>query len=85
MAFLSDGIDDVICRMINQCTNKENPVPYVFSLKRRKIGYILHKKVSVSCVGILSYEGSEKNTDLLLPLIKFERDRFSEFLLLSKK
>lgn len=68
----ADGIDEVVHRLMAQCTNDN--VPYVFSLKRRKIGWILHKKVPVSCVGILSWDGSETNVEQLLPVI--ERERF---------
>lgn len=52
------GLDEAIEQMKVSC--EESHVPYLFSLKRRKIGYILFKKVPVSCVGILSYEGCEE-------------------------
>lgn len=74
-ARFADGIDDVVRGLIAQCTNDN--VPYVFSLKRRKIGYILHKKVPVSCVAILSWDGSETNVEQLMPLVEQERNRFN--------
>lgn len=55
---------------------QETNVPYVFSLKRRQLGYALLKKVPVSCVGVLNYQGSEENSLKLLRLIQEEKIRF---------
>lgn len=68
------GISEIIAEMKMKCQQSE--VPYVFSLKRRQLGYILLKKVPVSCVGILNYQGSEENSQKLLPLIQAEKLRF---------
>lgn len=52
------GLDETVGQMKAIC--EENHVPYLFSLKRRKIGYVLFKKVPVSCVGILNIESCEE-------------------------
>jgi selenocysteine insertion sequence-binding protein 2 len=51
-------------------------VPYIFALKRRKLGYILHKKVPVSCVGIFFYDGCEEIVKKLLELVSVEREKY---------
>lgn len=53
-------------------------MPYVFSVNRRKIGYQLLKKVPVSCVGVISYDGCEDTIKILLKLIDEERNRYLE-------
>lgn len=50
----------------------ENNIPYVFSLKRRHIGYLLLKKVPVSLVGIFDYQGTTENVNELLKHVKQE-------------
>ncbi len=70
----SGGTTDVIEEMKIKCQKAD--IPYVFSLKRRQLGYVLLKKVPVSCVGILNYQGSEENSHRLLQLIQEERLRF---------
>lgn len=50
-----------------------NSIPYVFSIKRRHIGYLLLKKVPVSLVGIFDYQGSNENVTNLLKLVQQER------------
>ncbi|XP_037035827.1 selenocysteine insertion sequence-binding protein 2 [Bradysia coprophila] len=67
-------IAETIEEMKTKCQKLE--IPYVFSLKRRQLGYVLLKKVPISCVGILNYQGSEENSQKLLLLIQEERLRF---------
>lgn len=57
---------------------EEQGIPYVFSLKRWILGQILLKKVPVSCVGVISHEGSEEHTKELLDLIREERAKFQK-------
>ncbi|XP_063698560.1 selenocysteine insertion sequence-binding protein 2 [Culicoides brevitarsis] len=52
------GLDEKVQQMKSMCD--ECHIPYVFSLKRRKIGYLLFKKIPVSCVGVLNYDGCEE-------------------------
>lgn len=53
-------------------------IPYIFTVKRRRVGYLLFKKVSVGCVGILDYDGSEDNVKRLLELVKQERINYKK-------
>lgn len=64
----------MIEEMKTKCQNSE--IPYVFSLKRRQLGHLLYKKVPVSCVGILNYQGSEETSQKLISLIQEEKLHF---------
>lgn len=74
LACVAGGITETIEEMKMKCQKSE--VPYVFSLKRRQLGYVLLKKVPVSCVAILNYQGSEENSQKLLQAIQEARLRF---------
>lgn len=50
----------------------QNHVPYVFSVKRRHIGYLLLKKVPVSLVGVFDYQGTTENVNELLKYVQQE-------------
>lgn len=76
---LAGGIDDTIAAMKTKCEEQE--VPYVFALRRRKIGYILLKKVPVSCVGVINYEGTENRSSILLRLIAEEKKNYTDALM----
>jgi ribosomal protein L7Ae-like RNA K-turn-binding protein len=47
--------------------------PYVFGAKRRRLGYLLLKKVAVSIVGIFDYQGTTENVNSLMLLVDAER------------
>lgn len=49
---------------------------YLFSIPRRKLGYILLKKVAVSIVGIFEYQGTTENVIELMKLVESERLNF---------
>lgn len=51
----------------------QHKIPYVFSIKRRHIGYLLLKKVPVSLVGIFDYQGTDENVKQLLKLVKDQK------------
>lgn len=51
----------------------QHKIPYVFSIKRRHIGYLLLKKVPVSLVGIFDYQGTDENANRLLKLVKDQK------------
>lgn len=51
-------------------------IPYVFSIKRRHIGYLLLKKVPVSLVGIFDYQGTTDNVNELLKYVQTERKNY---------
>lgn len=46
---------------------------YLFALPRRKIGYLLLKKVPVSILGIFDYQGTTENVTKLVKLVEIER------------
>jgi selenocysteine insertion sequence-binding protein 2 len=46
---------------------------YLFALPRRKLGYLLLKKVPVSVVGIFDYQGTTENVTELIKLVEIER------------
>lgn len=48
-------------------------IPYLFSIKRRHIGYLLLKKVPVSLVGIFDYQGTSENVNELLKFVQQEK------------
>lgn len=53
------GIYDIISQLKEESTAQG--LPCLFALSRRELGYLTFKKVGVSCIGICSYEGSERN------------------------
>lgn len=46
---------------------------YLFALPRRKLGYLLLKKVPVSIIGIFDYQGTTENVTELMKLVEIER------------
>lgn len=68
------GLDETVNQMKAMC--EENHIPYLFSLKRRKIGYILFKKIPISCVGILSYDSCEELYGKLMNELTAQRERY---------
>lgn len=51
----------------------KHKTPYLFSMKRRKLGYLLLKKVPVSTVGIFDYQGTTENVNILLNHVSQEK------------
>ncbi|XP_061389582.1 selenocysteine insertion sequence-binding protein 2 [Musca vetustissima] len=49
------GLDETISAIKKQCQDQQ--VPIVFAFQRRQLAYILYKKASISCIGILDYDG----------------------------
>lgn len=64
-------VDALVADLKSIADNKS--IPYLFSIKRRKIGYILLKKVPVSCVGIFDYQGVHERVQDLLRLVEGEK------------
>ncbi|CAG9804975.1 unnamed protein product [Chironomus riparius] len=50
--------------------------PYIFGIKRWKLGYMLLKKVPVSIVGIFDYQGTTENVNILLNHVTKEKDSY---------
>lgn len=67
----SDEIDRLVKEIKQLCDKHQTP--YVFSVKRRHIGYLLLKKVPVSVVGIFDYQGTIENVDELLKFVQQEK------------
>ena len=51
------GLDDTVTRLIAEAAGLN--VSVVFSLNRYKLGKLCFKKVAISCIGILNYQGSD--------------------------
>ena len=51
------GLDDLVSRLITEAAGLN--VSVVFSLNRYKLGKLCFKKVAISCIGILNYQGSD--------------------------
>ncbi|XP_034179153.2 uncharacterized protein LOC117603785 [Osmia lignaria lignaria] len=54
---LEGGLDDQVDKLLDTC-RKQNVV-YCFGLRRRKLGYYIHGKGLVGCIGIANYGGTE--------------------------
>eukprot|EP00092_Neocalanus_flemingeri_P022511 GFUD01024412.1.p1 GENE.GFUD01024412.1~~GFUD01024412.1.p1 ORF type:complete len:1026 (+),score=376.63 GFUD01024412.1:135-3212(+) len=53
------GLDDAVTRLVLDAKSQE--VGTVFGLNRRKLGKLCLKKVPVSCIGIMNFQGSDEN------------------------
>lgn len=63
-----------------KCLADQHKIPYVFSLKRRHIGYLLLKKVPVSLVGVFDYQGTTENVSQLLKLVHQQKINYNKVL-----
>lgn len=72
--FNTGGIDTLVENFKKRC--EEDAIPYLFSIRRWLLGRILLKKGPVSCVGLLSMEGSETNSKKLMELLQDAREQF---------
>jgi selenocysteine insertion sequence-binding protein 2 len=59
----------------------EHKIHLVFSIKRRKLGYLLLKKVPVSILGVFDYQGTTENVNNLLQLVAAERVKYKNKIL----
>jgi len=62
------GLDDAITRLVQDSKSQE--VSTVFGLNRRKMGKLCLKKVPVSCIGIMNYQGSDENYKTIQSLVE---------------
>jgi len=60
------GLDDAVSKLIADAKAQE--IKTVFGLNRRKLGKLCLKKVPVSCIGIMNYQGSDENYKTMLSL-----------------
>uniref|UniRef100_A0A182IJI2 Ribosomal protein eL8/eL30/eS12/Gadd45 domain-containing protein n=1 Tax=Anopheles atroparvus TaxID=41427 RepID=A0A182IJI2_ANOAO len=70
----NDTIDQMVSSVKTLC--RQSQVPYLFALKRRKMGFHLLKKAPISCVGMLSYAGCEDTVKQLLDVVEQERTNY---------
>uniref|UniRef100_A0A182QDQ5 Ribosomal protein eL8/eL30/eS12/Gadd45 domain-containing protein n=1 Tax=Anopheles farauti TaxID=69004 RepID=A0A182QDQ5_9DIPT len=70
----NETIDQMVSNVKMLC--RQSQVPYLFALKRRKIGFHLLKKAPISCVGVLSYAGCEDTVKEMLVVVEQERDSY---------
>uniref|UniRef100_A0A182NAA4 Ribosomal protein eL8/eL30/eS12/Gadd45 domain-containing protein n=1 Tax=Anopheles dirus TaxID=7168 RepID=A0A182NAA4_9DIPT len=70
----NETIDQMVSNVKMLC--RQSQVPYLFALKRRKIGFHLLKKAPISCVGVLSYAGCEDTVKQMLTVVEQERDSY---------
>ena len=52
------GLDQQLAEILQLC--KEQQVPPLFGLRRRKLGLAMKKKVQISIIGILNYQGANE-------------------------
>merc|ERR1719431_1263556 len=60
------GLDDAVSKLIADAKAQE--VKTVFGMNRRKLGKLCLKKVPVSCIGIMNYQGSDENYKKMLSM-----------------
>uniref|UniRef100_A0A182K9M2 Ribosomal protein eL8/eL30/eS12/Gadd45 domain-containing protein n=1 Tax=Anopheles christyi TaxID=43041 RepID=A0A182K9M2_9DIPT len=70
----NETIDQMVSSVKMLC--RQSQVPYLFALKRRKIGFHLLKKAPISCVGVLSYSGCEDTVKQMLSVVEQERESY---------
>merc|ERR1712066_501884 len=68
------GLDDTISQLIRDAESLN--VSVVFSLNRHKLGKLCFKKVPISCIGILNFQGSDENYRVMLELASQLRDQY---------
>ncbi|XP_055614271.1 selenocysteine insertion sequence-binding protein 2 [Uranotaenia lowii] len=78
----NDSVDQLVERVKALC--RQLRVPYVFGIKRRKLGFHLMKKVPVSCLGILNYGGADDTVKRMLEIVDQERVNYRNYLAQSE-
>ncbi|GAB0093047.1 hypothetical protein DMENIID0001_080990 [Sergentomyia squamirostris] len=70
------GLDESVYALRKRV--REEKIPYVFALTRRRIGNILQKSPTVSVVAVLDYSGAKEKVDELLVLVDQKRAMYNE-------
>jgi len=68
------GLDDAVGKLIADA--ELMGVPVIFGLNRYKLGRTCLKKVPISCIGILNYQGSDENFKSLLSQTEILREQY---------
>lgn len=53
----------------------------VFAFRRRELAYFLYKKASISCIGILDYDGARDIFGQVMEALKIAREMYENLLL----
>ncbi|XP_049287240.1 selenocysteine insertion sequence-binding protein 2 [Anopheles funestus] len=77
----NETIDQMVSNVKMLC--RQSQVPYLFALKRRKIGFHLLKKAPISCVGVLSYAGCEDTVKQMLSVVEQERESYRNLMVVT--
>ncbi|XP_035902674.1 selenocysteine insertion sequence-binding protein 2 [Anopheles stephensi] len=77
----NETIDQMVSNVKMLC--RQSQVPYLFALKRRKIGFHLLKKAPISCVGVLSYAGCEDTVKQMLLVVEQERESYRNLMVVD--
>ncbi len=56
------GLNDFVAEMVSAAAAAS--VPVVFVMNRRKLGWVCLRKVPISCIGIINYQGSDVSIGL---------------------
>lgn len=67
-------MDQTISAIKTVCHDQH--VPIAFPFERRKLAYILYKKASISCIGILDYDGARDIFSQLLVALKEAQEAY---------
>ncbi|XP_003382852.1 PREDICTED: selenocysteine insertion sequence-binding protein 2-like [Amphimedon queenslandica] len=70
------GIDDTLSSIIESA--KEQEVPLVFALNRRRLAFILKKKFNIGCIGIISCAGAEETYKKLMDQIRISTEQYQQ-------
>jgi len=68
------GLDDAVMKLLADSASLE--VPTFFGLNRYKLGKLCLKKVPISCIGILNYQGSDENFKSLVTLTESLKEAY---------
>lgn len=77
--FTEVSLDGTITTIKNLCNDQK--VPVVFAFRRREMAYFLYKKASISCVGVLDYDGARDIFAHLMEALKTAREMYSSLIL----
>lgn len=69
------GLDELVDNLKSLCVQKN--LLYAFALKKRFIGYLLHKKAPISCIGIINYNGMDDTFNSIKENITEARNEYT--------
>merc|ERR1712142_973786 len=70
------GLDDAVSKLITDAKAQE--IKTVFGLNRRKLGKLCLKKVPISCIGVMNFQGSDEHYREMLRLADCQRLQYQE-------